>query len=107
MGILKKMETLCDEFHLTQKKMAAKIHTRKSSYPACSLKDCNSKPETLVIAKAPEVRLGFLNLLTCRAHHKFAHVILENDDRMHAWNNRRRSRPTTASAHIREKAKHE
>ena len=87
LGILKKMKKLCDEFHLTQKKMAAKIHIRKSSYLAYSLKNSNSKSEALVITKAPEMRPEFLSLLTFRAHHKFAHAILENKDWMHTWNN--------------------
>lgn len=80
-SLAKKLKSLRDELHLTQKEVADKAKITESAYRAYELGDRNPKPEILDgIAKALGVRPEYLSAPTFRNRREFAYAILENED---------------------------
>lgn len=80
-SLAKKLKSLRDELHLTQKEVADKAKITESAYRAYELGDRNPKPEILDrIAKVLGVRPEFLSAPTFRNRREFAYAILENED---------------------------
>lgn len=80
-GLARKLKSLRNELHLTQKEVANRAKITESAYRAYELGDRNPKPEILDrIAKALDVRPEFLSAPTFRNEHEFAYAILENED---------------------------
>lgn len=80
-GLARKLKSLRNELHLTQKEVANRAKITESAYRAYELGDRNPKPEILDrIAKALDVRPEFLSAPTFRNEHEFAYAILENEN---------------------------
>lgn len=80
-SLVKKLKSLRDELHLTQKEVADKAKITEFAYRAYGLGDRNPKPEIMDgIAKVLGVRPEFLNVPTFRSRREFAYAILENGD---------------------------
>lgn len=80
-SLAKKLKSLRDELHLTQKEVADKAKITESTYRAYELGDRNPKLEILDwIAKALDVRPEYLSAPTFRNRREFAYAILENED---------------------------
>ncbi len=80
-SLAKKLKSLRDEPHLTQKEVADKAKITESAYRAYELGDRNPKPEILDrIAKALGVRPEYLSAPMFRNRREFAYAILENED---------------------------
>lgn len=80
-SLAKRLKSLRNELHLTQKEVADKAKITESAYRAYELGDRNPKPEILdKIAKVLGVRPESLSAPTFRNGREFAYAILENED---------------------------
>lgn len=80
-GLAKKLKSLREKLHLTQKEVADKAQLTESAYRAYELGDRNPKPESLKkIAKVLGVQSEYLSAPTFKNQHEFAYALLENED---------------------------